>query len=387
VITGAALVLGIGAVVGVRGFTNGFQGATVANMAEGRIGALSVHHPRYLSSQEQAPLDLDLPGDAAFLERIERVKGITAVAPRISFTAAVNVGDETTFAQLVAIDPAREYRTLSRAREMIAEGRPIQREGECLLGAELARTLHARLGDTITFLANDREGVLNGAEAKLVGMLSYKTAGDRRVGQLALATADELLRMNGRVTEVAVSVEGELDGAPLFDKRERLQAALGSEVAVATWSEIASWLDDMLLFQRLMYGIIGVVLVVVVLTGIANTMLMSVLERVREIGTMMALGVRRRQVVTLFLAESATLGFLGGLAGAAVGSFIVWCLNVHGLDFPPPGTPVHNIIRPTVGLGFNLFAIALATLGATLSAIYPAFKAAQLKPVEALTHV
>lgn len=386
-ITAVAIVLGVGALVGVRGFTNGFQGVTIANMAEGRLGALSVHHPDYLSSQEQAPLDLDLPGDVAFLQRIEQVPGIRGAAPRLTFTSAVNVGEQTAFAQLVGVDPAREYKVLSKAREMIVHGRPIERGGECLLSEELARTLGARLGDTVTLLANDRDGVLNGAEALLVGLLAYKTAGDRQVAQISLSTADELLRMNGRVTEIAVAVTGELEGAPLLATRERLQAALGAAARVDTWNEIANWLEDMIIFQRVLYGVIGAVLVIVVLTGIANTMLMSVLERVREIGTMMALGVRRRQIVALFLAESAALGLLAGVVGALLGSLVVFWLHQRGLNFPPPGSQVQNIVRPTIGLGYNLFAVALSTFGSVLSAIYPALKAAQLRPVEALTHV
>ncbi|MBI5544474.1 MAG: ABC transporter permease [Deltaproteobacteria bacterium] len=386
-ITAGAIVLGVCALVAVRGFTEGFHAATMANMAEGRLGALVVHHPRYLISQEQAPLDLDLPGDEAFLARIVAVPGVAAGTPRLTFTSAVNVGDETVFAQISAVDPRRELATLKRAKDMLAEGRAIEGAGECLLGLELARTLRAKLGDTITFLSNDREGVLNGAEAKLVGLLSFKTAGDRRVAQLALPTADQLLRMNGRVTEYAVAIDGDLEGADLLAAQSRLQEALGAQARVSTWSEIASWLTDMILFQRVMYAIIGLVLVVVVLTGIANTMLMSVLERVREIGTMMALGVRRRQIVGLFLAESALLGFLAGVVGAALGSLVVFWLHRRGLDFPPPGTTIHNIVRPTIGLGYNLFAVGLSTVGATLAAVYPAWRAAQLRPVEALSHV
>ena len=74
--------------------------------------------------------------------------------------------------------------------------------------AELARALRARPGDTLTFLASDRDGVLNAVEARLVGLLAHKTPGDRRVAQLALPDADALLRMEGRVTEIAVAVSG-----------------------------------------------------------------------------------------------------------------------------------------------------------------------------------
>jgi len=385
-LTGAAIFLGIGALVGVRGFMQGFDDAIVANMAEGRLGALSIHHPGYLASEEQAPLGLSLPGDAAFLARLSAVPGVRAVAPRLAFSAAVNVGDETAFASVLGVDPAREAPALPRAVDNVVEGRAIAAPGEAVLGAELARALHARPGDTVTFLASDRDGVLNAVEARLVGLLAYKTPGDRRVAQLALPDADALLRMEGRVTEIAVAT-GPKEGPALLSLRDRLQAAVGAEGKVSTWAEIASWLTDMLAYQKLMLAIIGFVFVAVVLTGITNTMLMSVLERVREIGTLMALGARRREILTLFLAESSFLGLLGGLAGALVGSAVVSWLGRRGIDLPPPGMNVHNVIRPAVTFGQVVFAVGLATVGATLSAVYPALKASRMRPVEALSHV
>lgn len=386
-LTGAAIVLGIGVLVGVRGFLSAFDEAAAANLAQGRLGALSLHHPGYLESEEQAPLGLSLPGDAAFLGRIEAVPGVAAAAPRLAFAAAVSVGDRTGFAQVTGVDPAREPRALPRAAENLAAGRLMAGPAEALLGAELARALGARLGDTVTFLASDRDGVLNGVEARLVGLLAYKTPGDKRVAQLSLPDADALLRMEGRVTEVAVAVRGPFQGDPLLAVRDRLAAAVGPSARVSTWPELARWLEDFLLFQTILYGVVAAVFVAVVLTGIANTMLMSVLERVREIGTMMALGVRRRQIALLFLVESGLLGLLGGLAGAAAGSAAVLWMGRRGIDFRPPGVAVPNLVHPSLSPGFAAFAVALAAVGAIASAVYPALKASRLRPVEALSHV
>ncbi len=363
-LTSLAVILGIGALVGVRGFLNGFQEVIVLNLAEGRTGALAVHHPRYLSS--------------------EAVPGVRAAAPRIAFPAAVSVGDETGFAQVLAIDPAREARALPRAREAVVAGRPIAGPGEALLGAELARGLGARLGDTATFVAPDHDGVLNGMEARVVGLLAYKQPGDKRVAQVALADADALLRMDGRITEVAVSAP-DPQGPRLAGVRARLEAALGPAARVATWSELASWLADMLLFQSLLFGILAATVAAVSVTGIANAMLLSVLERVREIGTLMALGVRRRSILVLFLLESGFLGLLGGLVGAALGLAAVAAMNRIGIDIRTPGTSASSLVRPWVGVDDVAGAAALAWLGAVLAAVHPARRASRLRPVEALS--
>ena len=95
----------------------------------------------------------------------------------------------------------------------------------------------------------------------------------------------------------------------------------------------------------------------------------------------------RQGRVYLFLAESALLGLLGGLAGAGLGSLAVLAMNRVGLDMPPVGTHVPNIVRPTIGLGYNLFAAGVSTAGAVVAALYPAWRASKLRPVEALTHV
>jgi putative ABC transport system permease protein len=123
---------------------------------------------------------------------------------------------------------------------------------------------------------------------------------------------------------------------------------------------------------------------VTVLLVIANSMLMNVLERVREIGTMLAVGTRRRQVSRLFLQEGAILGAVGGLAGAALGYALVMFLNRRGIPFNTPGTNFTNLLRPWVPLAYLAQAALTATVGAALAALWPAWRASKLQPVDAL---
>ena len=120
------------------------------------------------------------------------------------------------------------------------------------------------------------------------------------------------------------------------------------------------------------------------LAGIINTMLMSVFERVREIGTLLAVGVRRAQVMQMFLIEAAVIGAVGGLLGAVLGRLVVFGFAVKGIAFQLSGVSGSNVLRPFVTAGFTLGAVAVALLGAVGAALWPAFRASRLNPVEAL---
>jgi putative ABC transport system permease protein len=190
--------------------------------------------------------------------------------------------------------------------------------------------------------------------------------------------------MDGRATEIAIAIAN-MDDAERF--KPLLQAAVGPEYEVATWHDVASFIDDAIAGQNFTLNLIAGIFLFVALLGIANTMLMSVLERTREIGTMMSVGVRRRQILMLFLLEASLLGLAGGLLGAGVGSSLVYYWGHKGIILRFPGMLAPLSIYPTVSLNYNLFILALAAGGAALAALWPAIRASGLRPVEALSAV
>src|SRR6185436_19748940 len=119
---------------------------------------------------------------------------------------------------------------------------------------------------------------------------------DKKFGFVPVAFAQELLRLEGRATEIAVAVHRVED----IDRvKPLLQAAVGDEYEVATWHDIATFYDDAVAAQNTVLNFIAGIFLFIALLGVTNTMLMSVLERTREIGTMMSVGVRRRQILGL----------------------------------------------------------------------------------------
>jgi putative ABC transport system permease protein len=165
-----------------------------------------------------------------------------------------------------------------------------------------------------------------------------------------------------------------------------LAGQLGPDYEVESWKSLRPNIADVIRFQQIIVRIVALVFLVIVIFGVINTMVMSVLERTREIGTMLAVGVRRRQVSLLFLLEAAFLAVLGGGLGAAAGRLVVWAIGAAGgIRMAAPGQTEERFnLVPMVPAGLIQMTVIGATAGALLAALYPAWRASRLRPVDAL---
>jgi putative ABC transport system permease protein len=385
-ITFAAIFISIIATLSLRGLANGMTEAMQSAVVYGQTGALQIHRAGYLKSTGGSSLDLDVPADAAFLDAIRKVPGVQAVSARIAFGGMVNANDTTSPALFTALDPEGELRVCPQRDKLATEGRTFTRADHeaAVLTPELARTLGIRLGQKAALLTSDKEGSLSAVDMSVVGV--YGQPGpplpEKKIGFVPLALAQELLHMQGRATEIVVAVD---DLQALARVKADVAAAVGPAYQVSTWSELVPFLKDAVASWRFMSNLFTSIFMFVALLGIVNTMLMSVLERTREIGTMMALGVRRRSILTLFLLEATVQGFLGGLGGALLGSAVVFKIGRSGLHFHMSTSVLH--VHPYVDLRFFLIALVLATAGAVVAALWPALRASRLRPVTALASV
>ena len=402
-----ALVVGVMVIVALRGYITGQQRVTREGVVEGNLGAVVVHKKGYLANVQSSPLTLDLADSPELRQRLASVEGVKALTARIAFGAMLSMPDaaaqgtpedenaagKTTFLYMTAFDPALEAKVTPRRLDWLGQGAFLSSAdaSELMLNADMARSLNAQVVDAKApppedqwpaLLASDRDGALNGEGVKLSGTQVSATPGDRRTGYLPLATAQRLLRMEGRVTEYALALHDVEDAARV---RDTLQSMLGAEYEVHTWFEVQPTVAELLKQEDALFGIITFIFLFVVLLGIVNVMLMNVLERVREIGTMLAVGMRRRTIVSLFLMEGAALGLLGGIAGALVGWGLTLWLHEKGIHLAAPGASVESVIRPVVSIAFLFRAVAMATLGAALAALWPAYRASRLRPIEALS--
>jgi putative ABC transport system permease protein len=381
-VTALAVAFGTTAIVSLQGFVNGFLTNLIEASVEAKVGAIQVFRRGYLGSDD--PLKLSLADDAALVARIRAVAGVTAVAPRLAFDGMVSNGSEATMFVATAIDPALEYQVCPQRRAAVAAGSRALEPGQndrALIGKTLADALGAKAGATLVMQSAGPHASTNALDVVAGGFLpTHSMAESKRMATVTLAFAQELLRMPGRVTQYVVGVA---DLERVDETAARVRAVLGGDYEVTTWREMDPATRDRTGALRYILLFVALVLFLLVATGIVNTMLMSVYERVREIGTMLAVGVRRRQVTALFLWEAVALGLSSALVGAAAGLSLVRGLGQKGLAIRPPGGDV-TVIHPYVDPAFLVMVVALAVAGTVVAAFYPAWKASRLRPVEAL---
>ncbi len=395
-ITLAAVLLGVTAVIILRGISDGFVRMMEGEIVEGRTGALQVHRKGYVDNLEALPLELNMPYDENLRGLIRGVPGVTGVTGRIQFSGLVSNGISQTMFIGRGLDMATEREAVPRSGSEVLEGGEALAAGDfdrAVLGGELAQsfgvvTMAAQKdaqASRVTLSSSSPQGRANSYDVLVKGFSDSSLPFEsKRVATVPLELAQALVGLDGRVTEYAVSVEN-------LKELERIaadvRARLGPEYEVHTWQELQPLVRDGIVRLQFVLGFVSFILGIIIVTSIVNVMLMSVFERVREIGTMMAVGVRRLQVMSLFLLEAALLGFMGSVGGVALGSALVSLIASKGIPMQSVGSSAQTILRPEVHVPFMLVTVAFAIAGAIAAAGYPAWRASRMNPVDALRSV
>ncbi len=386
-ITLSALTIGITAVGSIRGVLNGLHQTMVKGSVEGALGALQVHKTGYLANVMSTPLSMDFALDDALLGKVKAVPHVTAVAPRIQFAGSLTLSavegadsPEALFFSAIALDPVIEPQVTPQRAKLFTKGTLFD-EDHVVLGDTLAAAFGAKNGAEAVLLAPDRDGSLNGELAHVGGAIGAIMPGEMKIAIVPLSLAQRLLRMEGRATELAIALD---DLSQTDEVVSALRTSLGPDYEVNAWDEVMPERKTLMARQNSISGLISAVFLVLMLLGVANTMLMSVLERTREVGTMMAVGLTRAGVRTLFLLEALMLGAMGAAGGLGLSLVITFLLSRHGIHFTPPTATMPIEVFPYLTVRFMLLISAAAMGGAVVFSLYPAIRASRLRPVEAL---
>jgi putative ABC transport system permease protein len=392
-LTTSLITLGVIFVLVFVSVTGSFKNMMIAQNTDSMLGHLQAHRKGYVASIDNLPLNLNLKAGA--IGRLEKVLDaqteIAAYSPRIKFGAMFSTFVETTNIRLNGIDPERELATVPLLSGRVLEGSKALARGEIWIPELLARGMKVKVGDTVVIVATNQDGSVNGKQFKVAGVLESVTGPGGRDGYITIEDAAEVLRLEGReVSEVAIRLK---DFGRLGAVSEQLTALLEQELnqqgkpifELHTWEKlspfynIARMIDVMTFFMKLM-------LIAIVLVSIMNVMIMAVYERIREIGTIAAIGTQPGRILSLFLLEGLSLGVAGAILGNLVGALIIFVLNVSHITYDF-GRQKDLLLQASIAPVDVLVLSVIVIVISVIASLQPAFKASRMEPIKALRHV
>lgn len=379
----AAVAFGITTLLLAGGFIEwnlmGMRETTIGS----RLGHIQVARPGYFQIGQSEPFAYLLPQNSADREAIEKLPGVRLSGARMSFGGLISHGESTLSFIGEGVEPEKEA-TLSSTL-LIARGSGLSgaEPKGIIMGLGLAANLGVDVGDRVVLLANTRAGGINAVECTVLGLFStVSKAYDDSALQMPIATARELLRVSGSHVWVL-----------LLEKTEDTQAVLASlrssladrSLEFVPWSDLADFYNKTVVLFRKQVGVIEVIIGMIIVLSIANTLMMNVVERTGEIGTAMAVGVKRAKIMRLFLLEGLLLGIVGGALGLVLGSIAAAIISMIGIPMPPPPGMARGYTAEILVNASLLLNAALLAAGTTLLAsLYPAWKASRMIIVDAL---
>jgi putative ABC transport system permease protein len=390
----AAIALGLVFLAFMDGSIAGFQQAIFGNAVRLQGGNVQVHAPGYGEKAQRLPL-LPLAKSEAIVQVARAQPQVVAASRRINTAGFVSSREATMPVVISGIEPELEAPVGLLARN-ISQGRylAVGDEDLILVGQAMATRLKVGVGDRITLLGRATHEQMRRRTMTVVGIYDLGLPeAEKQMVYISLAEAQTLFDLRDQATEVVVALQSVgQEKAVVAALQAALPTADGYSVEVASWQELNPEMNQSLQVDKQVMSIFGLVVLLIAGVGILNLMLMAVFERTREIGLLAAIGLKRHEILGLFLLEGVFIGLLGSLVGGVLGGLVVSGVGQVGikLSIAEMGEMMALLgdrLYPTFRIDLLLGRALTVAVIAALASLYPAWQASRREPAEALHYV
>ena len=366
-----------------------FRGLRESTIRNG-LGHIQIFNAEHFRRDEVHVLDTGISHWQHVASNVRSADHVRGVAPRIEFYGMLSNGVKSSVFMGSAVDPDAE-RSMSFSPRL-ASGRDLAEtssgEVEALVGTGVARSMSVKVGDGLTILAVTADGALNGIDVQIVGMVNtgFKDLDDRYL-RITLPSAQRLLQSD-RVTNLVVGLDKTENTDAVAAAFTPRLSGLAQGMTMKKWIDLAAYYKQVRTLFSGIFLFLGIIVFFMVLMASVNTLLMAMMERTREIGTMLAMGTPRPWIVALFMLEATITAILGAAVGLIGGNLIGIALNASGLHLPPPpGLSTEMAFRVLHVPMLMIGASVMVVVSLALASILPAVRASRLQIAEALAHV
>ena len=383
----SAIAVGVWAMIFMTALSRGMVDQMIEDGVAALPGHVQVHNPKFLDDPSVS--NRILIGDAELAEKFAATEFV-AWASRVRVPAVIASEYESRGVTLLGIDPEAE-RGFGYISYDDVEGRFLEsaEDNGIVIGRKLADKLETRVGKRVVVMSQDPDNEIADRGFRVVGLFDADVPafeeGNVFIGKKA---AQKMLRIGDTTTELVFFGDNYRDVEPTYEK---VMAAVDGELDVSRWSEVATYLGSML---AVMDGFVMIWMIVIFLAlsfGLVNTLVMAVFERVREIGLMLALGMKPSNILGQIIIESMLLLSVG----LVIGNLLAW-LTIQplrgGIDISAVADGMEmmgaaSVLYPRLYFSDMILANVIVLSLGFLASLSPAWRASRYEPVEAITKV
>jgi len=384
-ITLSAILFGMIALMISGGFIEWIFWAMREATVYSKLGHIQIAKAGYFLQAQEEPSAFVIPSNVPELSQLSTIPRVRLVTTRLAFNGLVSHGETTTSFIGEGVEPEKEESVSNLLHITKGNGLSTNDPKGMILGRGLAASLGVDVGDSIILLITLSSGGINAIEGHVRGLFfTVSKEFDDSALRIPIDLAKELLRVSGAHTWIVLLDSTEDTHDVLVHVKNQLQSSK-SALEVKSWNELADFYNKTVALYSRQMNALKLIIALIIVLGIANTMTMNVLERTGEIGTLMALGNRSKQIMRLFVTEGLILGLIGGVSGTLIGYILAETISYVGIPMPPaPGMSTGFTGQIRVTLGLTAQALAIAVITSLVASLYPAWKASRLNIVDAL---
>ena len=382
-----SVVVGMVAIVLTDGLSNGMMGQMLFNQIGLNIAHIQIHKKGFNNNKIVKNYIPDYKKVENFLNNDPSVK---AYSKRVFASGILSSANNSSGVMIYGIDPAEEAK-VSVIKSSIIEGKYLgSGKREILLGKKLAEKLGVGIGDKVVAMANTLSGDIGSDVFRVEGIFQTSSSEfDKMAIYVPAGTEQEMLGLGDRYHEFAIITNNYKQVTKI---KNQLEASLGGKYEVLSYRDLL----PMLIYQMDLYResmmILNIIIGLALIFGIVNTMLMSVFERIREFGVLMAIGMKNSRLYMMVLFEAFIIGIVGTFVGLALGLLLDIPLAHSGIDLSMfsvglEAFGVGSVIYPVLSVGNIINTVIFMPFVAVLGALYPAYKAVKLEPIYAINYV
>jgi len=391
-LSGTAIVVATMAITFLFSYITGFLGDYKSNVVRYMTGHVRIRNVDYDKNEQLNPLHLSVADYQELVRKLEAEDGVAAVVPRTRFYTAIYRNDETFGGIGLGVDFERE-RKMMDIQDALERGRiPRKGEREMLLSAGLAKELGMGVGEKLTLLTKNKYMGMSGMTFLVTGIVRFQVAGfNESFFLMPIDTAARFLKMDDEATEILVRLADDRQVDAFVQRARGILSNMGrTDLSAQPWTKLGM-IYGMIRYAQNIYDIFALIFFLLASTVIFNTTMMVIYERMREIGTVAAMGMTPREIVRLFFLEAFYIGAIASFIGVLIGVGITLPLSRTGINVGAVTEGVDmelsSIIYPQLNIRSTVFVFFYATAIASLASFIPSRKAAKIEPVEALRAV